>query len=159
MKLNKIIIYSLLLGLLSLTNCNPSKSIANNYTSKTECIRMELDGSQSLIAWGNGSSKSNAIENAKRIALRDVLFQGITDGRSDCISIPIILEVNAQKTHETYFNNFFKNDSDYRKFISVKKEEKVTKVSADKNLTYRLEVRVLVAELKHKMIADGILKN
>lgn len=159
MTLSKTFFYGLIFGLLLFSSCTTSKSVAANYTSKTECIRIELDGSQSLIAWGNGSNESNAIENAKRKALRDLLFLGITEGKSDCISIPIILEVKAQKTHENYFANFFKNDSNYKDFISIKKVIKKLKVSSDQSLIYGIEVRVLVTELRQKMISDGILKN
>lgn len=159
MILNKTFIYGLIFGLVLFSSCTTSKSVATNYTSRTECIRIELDGSQSLIAWGNGSNESIAIENAKRKALRDLLFLGITEGKSDCISIPIVLEVKAQKTYENYFANFFKNDSNYKDFISIKKVLKKVKVSSDKSLIYGIEVRVLVTELRQKMISDGILKN
>ncbi|MEO7283125.1 hypothetical protein [Gelidibacter sp.] len=159
MKLRKILVYGLISGLLSFSSCSTPKTMSGNYTFKTECIRTELDGSQSLIAWGNGGAKSDAIENAKKKAVRDVLFQGINEGKSDCNLVPIILEVNAQKKYEAYFNKFFGNNGDYKGFVSVKKELKSIKVSVDKSVTYELEVSVLRAELKQKMISDGILKN
>lgn len=159
MEYYKILICGVVIGLLSLSSCSSSKTTPGNYTFKTECVRTELDGSQSLIVWGNGSSKSNAIENAKRKAIRDVLFNGIIDGKSDCNLIPVILEVNAQNKYEAYFNKFFANKSEYETFIFIKKELKSLKVSVDKSVTYRLEVRVFKAELKQKMISDGIIKN
>ncbi len=159
MKLSKILIYGLISGMLSFSSCSTPKTMSGNYASKTECIRTELDGSQSLIAWGNGSTKLDAIENAKKKAVRDVLFQGINEGKSDCNLVPIILEVNAQNKHEAYFNKFFANRGDYKDFVSVKKELKTIEVSVDKSITYGLEVSVLRAELTQKMISDGILKN
>jgi hypothetical protein len=159
MKLSNILIFGLISGLLSFASCSTSKTIAGNYTFKTECIRTELDGLQSLIVWGNGRSKSKAIENAKRNAIRDVLFQGINEGKTDCNVVPIILEVNAHQKHEAYFNTFFEHNGEYKDFISVKKELKSIDVSVDKSVTYALEVSVLRAELKQQMISDGILKN
>ena len=159
MILNKILICSLSIGLLSLLSCNSSKSSTGNYTFKTECIRTEFDGTLSLITRGSGNTKSEAIENAKRKALIDVLFHGINEGKPECYSTPIILEINAQKKNEAYFDKFFGNKNEYKNFISVKKELKPLIKSVDKNMTIEIEVRVLRTELKQKMISDRILKN
>ncbi|MCL6461647.1 hypothetical protein SAMN05444372_103268 [Flavobacterium micromati] len=158
MKISIKLIYGLIGGSLLLSSCNSSKITAGNYPLKTECIRIELDGSQSLIAWGNGSNRAAAMENAKIIAIRDVLFYGINDGKSGCNLIPIVLEVNAQNKQEAYFSKFFAYKGEYDNFISIKKELKSLKVAVDKSVTYGLEVRVLRTELKQKMISDGILK-
>ncbi|MGV9003260.1 hypothetical protein [Flavobacterium sp.] len=157
MKLNNILI--LCSVFLLLVSCGSSKSITTNYKYKTECIRIEFDGSHSLAVWGNGNNKSDAVENGKKKAISDILFNGINDGKRDCYAIPLILEINAQKNYEDYFNKFFGNNGEYKNFISVKKELKSLNSSADKSLTYKLEVNVLRAELKQKMISDRIIKN
>jgi hypothetical protein len=142
---------------------NPQKKIAGNYTLKTECFGVELDGSQTLKSWGNGSNRKDAVEQAKKNAVRDVLFKGIYDGKQDCEKRPLILETNAQEKNENYFNTFFADNGEYKKYVSSKDEPIAQKISKDKkgafqSVTYGVIVRVLRPQLKQQLIADGIIK-
>lgn len=139
------------------------KNIAGNYSYKTECMGVELDGSQTLKAWGNGRNRSDAVDQAKKNALRDVLFNGITEGKNECNMKPLIFEVNAQEKYEDYFNKFFADGGEFKNFISLRDERIFDKISRDKkkarqSVTHGLIVRVLRTELKEKLITDGILK-
>ena len=133
------------------------------YEYKTECLGVELDGSQTLKAWGNGRNRADACEQAKKNAVRDVVFFGIKSGKSDCNSNPLIYEVNAQDKYQDYFNKFFTDGGDYKNFVNVKDEKIMDKISRDKkktaeSVTHGMVVRVLRSELKKKLIADGIIK-
>jgi hypothetical protein len=139
------------------------KSTAGNYTYKTECLGVEMDGSQTLKAWGNGRNRLDAVAQAKKNAVRDVIFNGINEGRQDCERRPLVPEVNAQRKYEDYFNKFFADGGEFKDFISLKDEKILDKISRDKqkareSVTHGLVVRVLRAELKQKLIADGIIK-
>jgi len=57
-----------------LFSCNPQKKIAGNYTYKTECLGIEMDGTQTVKAWGNGRNRFDATEQAKKNALNDVFL-------------------------------------------------------------------------------------
>jgi len=152
------------LSMLVFMGCNPQRHMAGNYTFKTECMGVELDGSQTVKAWGDGRNRADAIEQAKKNAVRDVLFSGISNGKSDCNIKPVIFEVNAQEKYETYFNTFFTDDGSYKAFVSEKdgsryhieviKERK----QAGSQEKYGVVVRVLRADLVTKMKTDGILK-
>jgi len=84
--------------LLMLTSISFSqKKTAGYYNYKTECLGVELDGSQTLKAWGNGRNKADAVEQAKKNAVRDVIFKGIIEGKQDCNQKPLVFEINAQK--------------------------------------------------------------
>lgn len=161
--MKNLLLISFLLALFILPSCNSQKQIAGNYSYKTECLGIEMDGSQTVKAWGNGRNRWDAIEQAKKTAVRDVLFNGIYEGKQDCEKRPIVAEVNAQQKYEPYFNKFFADDGDYKKFVSLKDERIGQKVSRDRkgarqSVTHGVVVRVLRAELKQKMIEDGILK-
>lgn len=139
------------------------KSTAGNYSYKTECMGVELDGSQTLKAWGNGRNRSDAVEQAKKNAVRDVLFKGITEGKQVCEMRPLVPEVNAEAKHRAYFNVFFADGGEFKNYISLKDEKVLDKISRDKqkarqSVTHGLVVRVLREELRQKLIADGILK-
>jgi uncharacterized protein YceK len=148
---------------LILSGCSSQKKIAGNYTYKTECLGIELDGSQTVKAWGNGRNRFDAIEQAKKNAVRDVLFNGIIEGKSDCEKRPVVPEVNAQLKYETYFNKFLADGGEYKNYVSMKDEQLGQKGTRDQkgareSVTLGLVIRVLRLELKQKMIADGILK-
>ena len=58
---------------------------------ETRCLGTEQDGSQTLRAWGKGVSKADAIEQAKKNAVADVLFKGIKDN-GPCNTTPLVRE-------------------------------------------------------------------
>lgn len=162
----KYFIYTKLLLLVSiaLISCNPQKKTAGNYSYKTECLGIEMDGSQTVKAWGNGRNRHDAIEQAKKNAVNDVLFNGIYEGKQDCEKRPVVAEVNARQKYEDYFNKFFSDNGEYKKYVSLKDERIGQKVARDRkgsrqSVTHGVVVRILRAELKKKMIEDGILKN
>ena len=154
---------SLVVGLLIFASCGPQKKNAGNYTYKTECLGIEMDGSQTLKAWGNGRNRWDAIEQAKKNAVSDVLFKGIYEGKQDCNKKPVVAEVNAREKYEDYFNKFFADGGDFLEFVSLKDERIGQKIDrnrkgARQSVTHGVVVRVLRAELKERMIRDNILK-
>jgi len=154
---------SLLIILLSTCLGFSQKNIAGNYGYKTECLGVELDGSETVKAWGNGRNRSDAVEQAKKNALRDVIFFGLVEGKQDCKQKPLILEVNALEKYEDYFNKFFADGGEFKNYISLRDERIFDKVSRDRkkareSVTNGLILRILRSELKQKLIADGIIK-
>lgn len=155
--------FVLILVVFALGCSTPQKNISGNYNFKTECLGLELDGSQTLKAWGNGRNRSDAVEQAKKNAVNDVLFKGIYEGKQDCDKRPVVLEVNGREKHEKYFNVFFADGGEYKNFVSLKDERILQKVSRDRkggreSVTHGFVVRVLRSELKQKLISDGIIK-
>ena len=134
------------------------------YATETECLGIELDGSQTLKAWGTGRHWKDAADQAKKNAVRDVLFKGHFTGSKDCYEKPLILEVNAQEKYEDYFNAFFRDGGEYSNYVSLKDERIMRHViraadSRNKDQSkYSVVVRVLRVELKEKLVMDGILK-
>ncbi|MEG1729216.1 MAG: hypothetical protein RR280_06715 [Bacteroidaceae bacterium] len=156
--------FKLLIATLScifLIGCKSHLSTTQTFISyETECLGIELDGSQTLRAWGEGRNKSDAIEQAKKNAMRDVIFKGITAGKKDCNMRPIITEVNGHEKYEEYFNIFFTDGGAYKKYISMADEKKRSRKAEYNNIgtKYGITVRVLRAELKNRLKSDGIIK-
>lgn len=143
-------------------DCYGQKSTSGYYNYKTECLGVELDGSQTLKAWGTGRNRPDAIEQAKKNAVRDVLFKGIMEGKQDCEKRPLVPEVNADKKYEDYFNKFFIDGGEYKNYISLKDERLGIRIIGDRKatregVTFSVVVRVKRSELKQKLITDGIL--
>jgi hypothetical protein len=160
------IVLSCLMFLL-LTGCPAQRKVTvnqgnpyvdGNYTLKTECLGVNGDGSQTLKAWGNGRNRYEAVEQAKKNALRDVLFKGILNGKSDCDPKPLVTEVNAQVKYESYFNNFFFEGGDYQLYVQ-QLEDPLERIYPDRTtVTFSVILKVQKSELKQRMITDGILQ-
>jgi len=136
------------------------KSSAAYYNSETECLGVELDGSQTLSVSGTGRNKSDAVEQCKKNAVHDVIFKGIHSGNGGCNTKALITEVNATEKYEYYFNIFFKDGGEYQKYISMEDSRSFTKKRERRHsqVKYNITVRVLRSELQERLIADGIIK-
>ncbi|SHE31934.1 hypothetical protein [Dysgonomonas macrotermitis] len=151
----------LMLVLTLITSCGSSqKTVGAHYTSETECLGVEGDGSQTVRAWGTGRNKTDAVEQARKNAVRDILFKGITKGTGECNMKPLLLEVNAQEKYEYYFNIFFQDGGAYKQYVSNEDTRSGSSVSSstDTQVKYGVVVRVLRSELKERLINDQILK-
>ncbi|MBK6626777.1 MAG: hypothetical protein IPJ87_14875 [Flavobacteriales bacterium] len=152
-----------LLALALASGLSAQERVAGHYTYRCRCIGVELDGSQTILAWGQGRNRFDAVEQAQKNAVNEVLFNGIREGQPGCEQRPLLFEVNAREKYEDYFNTFFADDGPYKKFVSLK-DERIgqkyhrNKKKAEETKTVEQAVRVLRAELKQKLITDGILK-
>ena len=151
------------LMLLSAPSCFAQKNVAAYNDFKTECLGIEMDGSQTLQVWGIGRNRFDAVEQAKKNAVRDVLFVGIVAGKPDCQKKPVLPEVNVREKNEEYFNKFFADGGDFRSYISLKDERLGHRVARDRmraqnQVSNSVIVRVDRPGLIKKMKDDGILK-
>ncbi|MEZ7914007.1 MAG: hypothetical protein EOM44_11970 [Bacteroidia bacterium] len=151
-----ILIAGLMLFLSGITSDLTAQRNSNigYYTIESECLGSELDGSITLRAWGTGRNRFDAVDQAKKNALREVIFKGIRKGSPECNQRPLLPEVNAEMKYEDFFNRFFSDRTDdYKKFCSGKDERLDNKIfrrgmGDSKMVTYSVIVRVLRAELK-----------
>ena len=139
-------------------------STAGFVSNKAECLGTELDGSMTLRSWGTGRNNSDAVEQAKKNAVAEVIFKGISVGQSVCSRSPLLIDMGAEKKHEEYFAAFFSDDGPYKEFVNlndekikhkIKREKKKTDVSVTKSSI----VRVNRLALKKKLVADNIMLN
>lgn len=164
MKMNRLLYgiaaCCLILGTVS---CDPQRKIAAYNTFKTECLGIEMDGSQTVKAWGTGRNRHDAVEQAKKNAVRDVLFNGIVAGKPECQVKPVLAEVNVREKNENYFNKFFADGGEFRKYLSLRDEKIARRFARDKQkardqVNRSVIVRVDRPGLIEKMKQDGILK-
>ena len=151
------------LAVLSIVACNPQKRVAGYYNYETECLGVEMDGSQTVKGWGKGADKTDAIEQAKKNAVRDVLFKGVRNGKSECNQRPVVGAVNSQQNNEDYFNKFFADGGEYSKYVNYKDQStnqptiSRNRKGAGEEVMYGIILRVLRADLKTKMTTDKII--
>ncbi|NCC98963.1 MAG: hypothetical protein EOL95_04555 [Bacteroidia bacterium] len=139
---------------------NADNNTSAYYNSETECLGVELDGSQTLRVWANGRNKTDAVEQCKKNAVNEVIFNGIKNGNGGCNKKPLITEVNAKEKYEYYFNIFFKDDGEYKKYISMEDSRTFTKkrLKRSEQVKYGITVRVNRGDLQDRLIKDGIIK-
>lgn len=144
----------------ALSACTTSQSTMAAYQSaQIECMGVEHDGSQTLRVTASGRNKADAVEQAKKNAVREVIFNGIRHGQKGCNMHPIVAEANAEEKYENYFNIFFADGGEYLKYISMADERNHsrTKAKAKAFVSYTITVRVLRAELKDRLKADHVI--
>jgi hypothetical protein len=126
---------------------------------ETECLGSEDDGSVTLRTWGMGKDMKDAIEQAKKNAINDVLFKGVRGGLPDCTQSPLVAEANAREHHAEYFDKFFKDGGDYLDFVSNEdtKKKSAQYYSNQNGEKFGITVRVLRSKLKAKLIKDNII--
>lgn len=150
----------MLLAVMLVLSIGLSGVVVSAQTSDTECISVEQDGSQTLRIWGTGRNRSDAIEQAKKDAVYEVLFNGVQKGNKGYNRRPLIPEVNARERYQEYFDNFFKDKGDYLNYISMadRRWGSTEKEKGPIQVRYRITVRVLIPELRQRLLQDGILK-
>ena len=117
-RIYKLSLFIFLIALVS--GCaSTKKSIASFYDLSPECLRIEKDGSVTLVSWGQGKNRKQAIDHAKQKAVDEVLFNVIRDARSNKIVKPLVLVVNAREKYDEYFTTFYSKKK-YNKFLDMK---------------------------------------
>ena len=128
------------------------KKTSSYYDFETECLQDKLDGSYIFYTWGKGSDKSEAINQAKKNAINDLLFKGINKG---CQLNPLIIEINGGVKYKSYVNSFFQKD--FNDFITIEKSPKKL-FKSEQQTTYGVKVCIKTDALKKKLIKDNIIK-
>ncbi|MDR2232864.1 MAG: hypothetical protein LBE56_07050 [Tannerella sp.] len=150
-------------GIAMMGGCRSKTDISGNYTFKTECMGTEMDGSVTVKAWGNGRNRADAIEQARKNAVNDVIFKGIMEGTGGCNFRPVVGEVNARMKYESYFDAFFRDRGEFQNYVSTEDEKFSDRFRRDPRMsrhgnTYGVILRVKRSELREKFLSDGILK-
>lgn len=127
------------------------------YTNfQTTLMGSEGDGTLTVRAWGQGSSKGDAIEQAKKKAVETVLFKGFTGNTS---IRPLVTEVNARERYEKYFDPFFKDGGEYRKFVKEESAGEASRIEAkgSAQTNYGVICTVDRPKLRKQLVKDGVL--
>jgi hypothetical protein len=161
MKLKIIIVTSVILTLVS--SCSMSRRTSGFYDFPIECLGTESDGSHTLLVMSDGRNRLDAIEQAKKDAVRCVMLKGVTAGKQTCDPRPLIPEVNADRKYENYFAAFFTDGGAYSQFVGVQDERVWNKILRDrmkgrKQVKNSVVCRVQTLKLKEKLKTDNIIK-
>lgn len=156
MKIQRILLCGL--ALLLLVGC-AKKTTTSYYASAPTYLNDEADGSITVRAYGQGRNRSDAIEQAAKNAVRQVLFKGINVPGNVLLSKPLVTAVNAEEKYQNFFNAFFADGGAYMQFTSTEDRRPGTNTK-EKNAVqrkYATTVRVLRPQLRNYLIENGII--
>ena len=133
---------------------------AHSQSYEIECLNVEQDGSQTLRVWGEGRNKVDAVEQAKKNAVNEILFHGVLKGNKGYNQRPIVTVANARERYQEYFDSFFMDKGEYTNYVSMKDRRigSTVKILGSTQVKCCITVRVLCPQLKAKLKADGIIK-
>lgn len=129
------------------------------YKETIRCLNVELDGSETLRVVGFGRNRDDAREQAMKNAVYAVVFEGIKDGNKGCNMRPIIEETNAREKYAEYFDIFFMDNGEYKKYVSLKdtKARSKNKTKTKLGTGYEMTIRVMRSQLKARLKNDNVL--
>jgi hypothetical protein len=154
-------IFFIAITLIANTGYAQKTAVEAYQTTETVVLASEGDGSITLRVWGSGRNRIDAIEQAKKNAVRETIFIGFRTNNTMTYTLhPLINEPNAEEIYEEYFNLFFSDKGEYSKYVSTIDQRTNSKVKEKSKVErkYGITVRVLRPELKLRLIKDGILK-
>ena len=142
--MKKHIYFIAVLAVFVLAGCKSKKATTTAFHSyTTECLGKSMDGSQTLRVWASGRNRGDAIEQAKKKAVYDMVFTGIQAGSGECNAYPIVDEANARKKYEDYFDAFFIDGGAYSKYVSIDNQKKsaIQRFQGDGTQTFGIIVK------------------
>ena len=107
-------------ALILLTSCGskkPAVQTAGYFNYTTECLGKQADGTQLLKVYAKGVDRADAVREAKKKAIEEVLFKGVSAGDTECSAYPVVDAPNARQKYEDYFNKFFKDSGNFKKYV------------------------------------------
>lgn len=160
MKLSRIIICCLVA--LAVMSCASSKksSYYSTYQSPTTYMNDEGDGSLTVRAYGLGRNRSDAMEQAAKNAVRDVIFKGVSVPGNALLSKPLVTTVNAEEKFQDFFNPFFADGGTYKQFVSRKDHRPLSNKRERSSMQVKLAItlRVLRADLRNYLMENKIIE-
>jgi len=136
------------------------KTSASFYDTKTVYLNNEADGSITVRATGIGRNRFDAIDQARKNALREMIFTGIEVPGNTVLSRPLVNTVNAAEKYEDFFNTFFADGGDYENFVT-NDDRKIVSNRKDRNklqAKVTITTRLLRPELKSYLQQAEIIK-
>ena len=158
MKIKNLVAYCAII--LVLAGCAP-KNVATSsyYPSSTTYMNDEGDGSLTLRAYGHGRNRADAIEQAAKNAVRDVILKGVNVPGNALLSKPLVTTVNAEEKFQSFFNEFFSDGGAYKRFVTSQDRRAGSNNKEVNTMQVKLSttVRVLRSDLRQYLIEKGLI--
>lgn len=144
-----------------MTSCNPQKVTTTAfYEVRSEFMNMEGDGSVTVRAYGVGRYRGDALEQARKNAVRDIVLYGVDVPGNPHLSRPLITEANAEEKYANFLYMLLEDNGAYKYFVSREDRRRETneKYWTGKQMKMSTTVRVLRPQLQQYLKENNIIK-
>jgi hypothetical protein len=159
--MRKIFLCAVVAVAMTLVSCNLQKiSTAASHEVKSKFMNLEGDGSITVRAYGIGRYRGDALDQARKNAIRDVMLRGVYVPGDPQMSRPLILEVNAEEKYADFLYQFLADGGSYKYFTSREDRRRETneKYWTGKQMKMSTTVRVLRPQLQQYLKENNIIK-
>lgn len=128
-----------------------------------QCLSVASEGSYIVKIYSYSKNKNVAIEQSKKNAIHGVIFRGIPQSEIGCVGQPSLARhPNLEEKNRDYFDWFFSEEGDYKKFITLTTDGAIApgdrlKVGK-REYKIGLIVSVDIAGLRKELETAGIIK-
>lgn len=162
MCMKKILFTISCLLMLLLAGCKSKQATTSTsayHGQETECVANRMDGKMVLCVWASGSDRADAVEQAKKKAVYDVTFTGITAGNASGTAYPVVDEAGARTKYREYFDRFFIDGGAYTKYVDMYGSDKsdIKAVKGSGGVMYSVTVVVDRSALKKRFEDDNVI--
>lgn len=144
------------------SSCSSVKKTSASFYAAESVVYLntEGDGSLTVRATGMGRNRYDAIDQAGKNALREMMFKGINVPGNTVISKPLVLAVNAEERYADFFNAFFADGGDYEKFVTTADKKNFSNRKNRNNIQAKVTttLRLLRPELAQYLRQAEIIK-
>jgi hypothetical protein len=145
---------------LFLISCN-HRTTSAYYNWETIFVKSEFGGAEVYKYYAAGRNKEESINQAEIDILKNIIFKGVSGAPE---SKPLVFEVNAEEKYHNYFNSFFSENGEYKKYVSLYRKGNINR--NDRLKTGRrndrkkkgIEILVKRSDLQIALINANIIK-
>lgn len=146
---------------LMLGSCRSRQQVSDSfagYDFGTTLVDVSPSGMLTVRTWGSGPDKASSIEEAKKNAVSELIFNGFAT-TSDYNARALVTEVNARERYAEYFDRFFAKGGEYRKFVREASSTDKSRIRSKSTARENHGVVVVIDRnaLRRQLVDDGVL--
>lgn len=120
----------------------------------------QYDGSITVRVSAHGRDYFDAMEKAKRFALREMLLRGIPVNGNPLLSKPLLSGANAEEEYQDFLDAFFSDGGRYQAFVNSKDRRRGSDQKAKAKIAVRVNttLRLLRPQLRQYLIENNLIE-
>ena len=126
--------------------------------SEIECVAVGNQDTKLIKVWVLVKNPNKAVDQAKLNAIHGMIFNGAS---GKCNIKPISINPNAEQENRLFFNNFFRKNGDYLRFINTSsvKINPNDRIKILGNYKIGVQLSVNYTSLKNYLMTNKVVKS
>ncbi len=166
---NKLSLGALICLTIFMASCSSTSKTTKKADEDTKAFRYELEvvqtgtqGTYLVKVWSYSKEPTIAIEQAKKNAIHGIILKGFPGKQGIPGQVALARDPNVETEKAAFFNDFFKTNGDYLKFINVAGDGSIAPgdiMRIGKEYKIGVVVSVNVAELRKALETAGVIRS